>query len=225
MNSHSRSSSGPGLPEDLVRHGELAEIVQLCGARELVKLVAAQTEHPPGLDRERRDALRVGLKPRLAFRERSRGGRAWSRPCLARREYFCAYSRSSTRRNASLASVASSGSTIAPNELEISNPSPRSDKALHARSMSGSASPMRDVRDEAELVASETIRRTVLTGNRRELRTEAGEQRVSRRVAEAVVVALEAVQVEDHQENWTWGDPRRVGSRDPRRACVDCRDP
>ena len=119
----------------------------------------------------------------------------------ARREYFCAYSRASTRRNASLASVASSGSTIAPNESDLeflASLGQRAARAVDERLCVTNG----HVRDEAELVASETIRRTVLTGNRRELRTEAGEQRVSRRVAEAVVVALEAVQVEDHQENW-----------------------
>ena len=100
-----------------------------------------------------------------------------------------------------LASVASSGSRTAPNELPISKPSPCSVSASHARSISGSASPLADRRDEAELVATEPVHGACLAP---------GRWRASRRAARAarlppgwpkrVVVALEAVEVEEHEE-------------------------
>ena len=54
-----------GLVEDLVGHGELAEVVELRGALQLLELVAPEPEHLPDLDRECADAgdlrLDVGL--------------------------------------------------------------------------------------------------------------------------------------------------------------------
>src|SRR5206468_11987112 len=63
-------------------------------------------------------------------------------------------------------------------------------------------------RDEAELVAPETVRGAFRARPGGELAAEAGEERVARGVAEAVVVALEAVQVEEHQQRRSWA-PRR----------------
>ena len=54
--------------------------------------------------------------------------------------------------------------------------------------------------DEAELVAAQPVRAAPAAVSRRELRAEAGEQGVTGRVAERVVVPLEAVEVEEHQQ-------------------------
>ena len=52
----------------------------------------------------------------------------------------------------------------------------------------------------AELVAAHAVGTPVGLDRGAQLAGEAGEQRVAGRVAEAVVVALEAVQVEDHEQ-------------------------
>ena len=57
-----------------------------------------------------------------------------------------------------------------------------------------------DRRDETELVAAEPVHGACLARDGRELRAQPDEQGVSRRMTEAVVVALEAVEVEEHEE-------------------------
>ena len=56
-----------------------------------------------------------------------------------------------------------------------------------------------DAGEQAELVPSEAVRGSVVREHGRELGAESREQCVSRGVAEAVVVALEPVEVEEHQ--------------------------
>ena len=88
----------------------------------------------------------------------------------------------------------------APNELSISNPSPCSESASHARSISGSASPSPT---DATRQNSSPPRRYAAPcdpGDGRELLAEAREERVSGGMAERVVVALEPVEVEEHEE-------------------------
>ena len=57
-----------------------------------------------------------------------------------------------------------------------------------------------DRRDEAELVAAEAICGTVPSGNGSQLRAKTGQEGVSGGMAEGVVVGLESVEIEDHQE-------------------------
>src|SRR6185437_8035243 len=59
-----------GLPEDLVRHRDLAEVVQLRRARELLELVGGQGEPLPDVERESGDTLEVRMQRRLLGRER-----------------------------------------------------------------------------------------------------------------------------------------------------------
>jgi hypothetical protein len=51
---------------------------------------------------------------------------------------------------------------------------------------------------EAELVPAEPVRRPTVAGNLRELRPQTGEQRIAGGVPEAVVIALDPVEVEHH---------------------------
>ena len=79
-----------------------------------------------------------------------------------------------------------------------------------------------DVEHGAELVAAEPVGVAVGRDLGAELRAEAREQRVAGEVAERVVVALEAVEVEEHQQARV-----RVAAREPpaqRRstACAGC---
>ena len=66
--------------------------------------------------------------------------------------------------------------------------------------MSGSASPSPTVATRQNSSPPEAVDGSTVTWNRGELRAEAGEKRIARGVAERVVVALEAVEVEQHQQ-------------------------
>ena len=72
-----------------------------------------------------------------------------------------------------------------------------------------------DAHQHAELVAPEPVGRAAVARDERELRAEPDEERVPGRVPERVVVALEAVEVEDHQHR------RRRPVRLERRVEVD----
>ena len=56
--------------------------------------------------------------------------------------------------------------------------------------------------EQAEFVAAEPVRAPVRTGDERELRSQPRQQRVAGRVAERVVVRLEAVEVVDREHPW-----------------------
>ncbi|CAN5140308.1 hypothetical protein BH20ACT13_BH20ACT13_08120 [soil metagenome] len=60
--------------QDLVRDGELAEVVELCGAQELVELLPAQPELETRLDRQRSHAvqMQIGLAKRERLEQRVR---------------------------------------------------------------------------------------------------------------------------------------------------------
>ena len=64
--------------------------------------------------------------------------------------------------------------------------------------------------EQTELVPSEAVGGSVAREDGRELGAEPREQRVSRGVAEAVVVALEAVEVEEHEHRRRDGSPAAV---------------
>ena len=97
--------------------------------------------------------------------------------------------------------VASSGSRTAPNDVDVEalallgeRPARTVDQAL-GLVLAGHR------RDQAELVAAQAVRVAALAGHARELRAQAREERVAGGVPEGVVVALEPVEVEDHQEH------------------------
>jgi len=188
------------LVEDLVRHGELADVVELRCSGELVELVAPQSEHRACLHRERRNAFRVNLESRLAFGEPVQEG-VQCPVCLATSRVLLGVE-SLVREAERIARVC---------RLVGKHDRPERARDVEALAVLGECGAraiderlgfsLRDRCDEAELVSTEAVDRTVLARYSSQLCTEAREQRISRRVAEAVVVALEPVEVEDHEES------------------------
>ena len=196
---HSRSSSGPALCRISSGTASLPRSWS-CAAR---TSSSSSSRRSPSFNPV--STARDPTLSRCIGRSGSRSESASSSASIVRSvsirlECFWAYSRSSATCSALLASTASSGSSTAPNELPISNPTPRSESAAHAWSISGSASP--STRGTTRQNSSPPKPVGAVLGGRhlRELRAEAGQQGVSGRVPERVVVPLEAVEVEDHQE-------------------------
>ena len=197
-NAHSRSSSGPGLREDLVRHRELAEVVELGGSVELLELVSAESEHPPDLRCERADADEVLPKP----------GRAPERFEQRRhRPVALAPARVLLRIEpliGGLQRVSRVGRLVrehdgAERRLDLEPFALLGERGARAVDERLGLT-VRDRREEAELVPAEPISGTFGARYGREFLAEAREQRVAGRVAERVVVALESVEVEQHEE-------------------------
>ena len=79
-----------GLVEDLVRHGELPEIVQLRRTVELVELGAMEAQPAPDVDREAGDVLDVRLEVGLSGVVRASRRTCIVRSVSSRRECFWA---------------------------------------------------------------------------------------------------------------------------------------
>ena len=190
------SSSGPGLVEDRVGDRHLADVVQLGGA--------ARSRRAPRVGRPSRaadGAARLGDARRGARAGRARARCRTLQQHVARlaagrggRLSLCAYMRLVGEPQRLLASAASPGSATRRRRRDV-KPSPRSaSAAAQRRRVVGVGG--RGVEQEAELVAADAGRRARGADGRREL-GRGGEQRVAGGVAEGVVVALEAVEVEE----------------------------
>ena len=157
-----------------------------------------------------------------ASRSGWRSARAWSRTFLdcdstgARRECFCAYIRWSAASSASADSAASRGSVTAPYEQPMWKPSPCSVNAAAAPRMIGSATWGPRAEEHAELVPAHAVRVAAAVDVPRQRAAQALEQGIAGRMPEAVVVVLEAVEVEEHQDQRVGV----IGRRDPARKGV-----
>ena len=208
-NAHSRSSSGPGLERISSGHGELAEVVELRRAVELFELVAAEPEHPPDLAGERADARRSAPGARARVRT---APRAAPPSCGRSRPAASTSARTGARRRAAGPGSASVGLVgehdRAERRLDLEPFAPLGESGAGAVDERLGLAVL-DSGEEAELVAAEPVGRAVRAGHGRELLAEPREQRVAGRVAERVVVALEAVEVEEHEKRRPDGLGRR----------------
>ena len=122
-----------------------------------------------------------------------------SRPIVGR-SALCAYMRWSASRRASSGVAASAGMRARPCEQPISKAWPVSLSASAASSSELVAPAGRDGGEQAELVAAHPVDAAEALGRRLQALGQADEQRVAGRVAEAVVVLLEAVEVEEREQ-------------------------
>ena len=215
-----------GLVQDRVRDGDLADVVQLGGVADCVD---APRSSGRAAARSRRRAAATPSRCAASSGSRSRSGAAGARPWIWRvgrargPACFWAYIRWSAIRSASV------GVRRLRGERRSSRTSSRSRSPRRARrapprrrAMIGSATPRR-AQEDAELVAAHAEgachgRR----GSATRLRAEPREQRVARRVAERVVVVLEAVEVEEdeHQRALVAAVGERLVERRGERAAV-----
>ena len=211
ISAHSAVVERAGLVQDRVGHGDLADVVQLGGAHEHVERLGVQAERG-GRRPAARSATPVEWSSRSGSRSaitRTSRSRAWPRE-PPRRRRLRAYMRASASRSASVASPASSGSTTRPCDAVTEKPSPCSLSAPTARATSGASSSQRAFDEQAELVAAEPVGAPADGGQRGR---QAAQQRVPGRVAERVVVVLEAVEVEEDERVAPAPGRRRRGRR------------
>ena len=131
-------------------------------------------------------------------RLRSSTSRDW-RPAETRRSPLRAYMRRSASCSASVAWSTSIGASTTPCEVVTSKPSPCSASAATQASTSTSSAGRARVQHDAELVAAEPVGAPVAVHGVGEPLAQPHQQAVAGRVAEGVVVLLEAVEVEQHQ--------------------------
>ena len=103
-----------------------------------------------------------------------------------------------------------------PTDEVILNPSPSSVRFAVVAATRSAIFVVVDADEHAELVAAEPVRLSPVGKPGLEPRTEPREQRVARRMPEAVVIRLEAVQVEQHQHRLRLGLDRLVEIADQR---------
>ena len=187
-----------GLVEDRVRDRELADVVQ--GGGDAHVLAAARASgrgarrRPPRARRRRRRGRSARGRARTAAASaarRSAPRRSGARRASAR---TCARRRAAAPRRPCRPRP---GSTTVPQEASTAKPSPRSVSAARTSVAAPSAA---TVEQRAELVAAHPVGPAVADDRRREPAAEAVQERVAGRVAEGVVVALEAVEVAQHED-------------------------
>ena len=105
-----RRRAAPGFWRIASGHRDLADVVQLGGARDVLELLARESHLAADLDRELRDLVEVAAELRLALLERlqERGAASGCRRSSAGGASFCAYRRSSAICSAVVASRPSS---------------------------------------------------------------------------------------------------------------------
>ena len=221
MNSHSCGSSGPGLVEDRVRDRDLADVVQLGGVAHALRLVARSC--PGGARSPRRDRATPSRWPNRSgsrsVRARTSTSLLW-RVADVRPAFFCAYMRWSAIRSASVG------------VLRLAREHDRAVRGGDVEALAVLGQRRRRARDDrvgdlvarleqrAELVAAHPERPPAPAQIGRQVRAQPHQQRVAGRVAEGVVVVLEAVEVEEHEHD----RPRVVGvGQQARRARAPAR--
>ena len=209
MKAHSCSVQRAGLAEDRVRDRDLADVVQLarrggCSRpRRGPSPSAWRGRRPPA---RRRLGVRAEVGVALGHRAQQHvlalapGRRARRRAC-------CAYIRWSAMRSASTGVARPrAGSETAPCEQPIEKPvallGQRRGGAAATSASRGSPAGRRSAQNSSPPMRYARPRPSTRRGR---LRAQAREQRVARRVAEGVVVVLEAVEVEQREHERTLG--------------------
>ena len=168
--------------EDLIRHGELAEVVELRSPLELLELVAPETQHLPDLDRERAHARDLHLDVGLSDGQRLEQRRDRALALTAARVLL---------RVEALVGDLERPARV----LRLVREHHRAERAADLEAFAALAERLAgtvdqrlgvavsDGRDETELVAAEPVHGARVAGDRRELRAQACEQSVSGRDA------------------------------------------
>ena len=203
MNAHSVSSSGPGLAR--ITSGIATLPTSCSSAASRTSATSASGSPRRRATASARSATSLECGSRSGWRSdsaRQSTSLVWlvadgRPPCL------WAYIRWSASRSAASAESASSGTRTEPNEQPTANPSPRSVSAAPAFAIVAADITVARRGDDAELVAAEAVRLAASCPStaRSQRRAEPREQRVAGRVAERVVVLLEAVEVEDAEHD------------------------
>ena len=198
------------------------------GALDEAAMLVARAEDPEQMREE------VGRDPRHADRRSQRRGasiadlrglgdlgRLERRLSQATpRDSFCAYIRTSASRRASEGSLASGGIAAAPQEAPTSTPGPFAVSAFAALLEAGLEAVLVAGEQHAELIAPDPVGGSVLADGLAQRVSEAGQQLVSRRMAEGVVVVLEAVEVEEEQRRGVLVARALAASPPGRPACA-----
>ena len=214
MNAHSCSSSGPGFSRIASGTAALPMSCSVAACRTAVRCsslmpspraVCSASAATPSTC-----SPRSGLRSAMTF---SSTAVLWP-PAEARRPFFSAYMRRSAVRRASAGSQSGRSSTALPSAALIVE--------AVAVLAEGRAARRRDLvvaagGEHAELVAAHPVGAAVAVDGRGQRPAEAREQGVARGMAVGVVVGLEAVEVEEHEQQRPLGrDAAQPGSRGPR---------
>ena len=114
---------------------------------------------------------------------------------------FCSYMRWSARRSASAGEDASDGTSAMPWEQPMENASPVLGQCSCSERDNGFGAGRLDRGQDAELVTTHPIGGADSIDGGRQALTEPGKKGVARRMAERVVVLLEAVEVEEREDD------------------------
>ena len=191
-----------GLVQDAVGDRDLADVVQLGGPDDRVELLgvearAARPISAASLATPLRCAPSSGSRSR---RTRTSTSCVWRCAELERRP-FAAYMRVSAARSAAVG-IVGLGRQDAPRPRRrvMRKPSPCSLSAAPATASTPSTRSRSAGDEHAELVAAEAERPALRRDRRGEAAGQPAQQQVARGMAEAVVVGLEAVEVEDRED-------------------------